>query len=173
MKNKLLNLLVILLISITVVGCNNTQKETKEESNKTEKKETSKKSQVNKELICKKDNVSYILTYRTTIEDGKATKLVNTYEYVDDLKTWCPEIHSRYDSLNSIKGLSAEITCDEKTDKSTAVLTWNISEIESYDTLVRDQIPDQLTFMNRETSEFYYDSYLESMATRKFTCEEK
>lgn len=48
-----------------------------------------------------------------------------------------------------------------------------INEIEDFDSLVSDQIPEQLSFMNHETKEFYYDWFLEAMDTRHYKCEEK
>ena len=62
--------------------------------------------------------------------------------------------------------------CDENSNTTKAELTWIINEIDDFDSLVGDQIPEQLQFMNRETKEFYFDWFLEAMDTQNYKCEE-
>ena len=172
---KIFSILLIGVIAFGLTGCGNNQKNSDSNSQNQNKQETTekedKKEKINKEITCTYKS-GYTKTLSIIIKDSKATKFTNTLTYTGDLNTWCKEVHSRYDKLNDVKGASQNIVCDENSYTTKAELTWIINEIDDFDSLVGDQVPEQLQFMNRETKEFYFDWFLEAMGTQNYTCEE-
>lgn len=175
MKKKIILSLFVIVALFTITGCGNNQKSNETKSTNQNTKETTKddtKEKVNKEITCTYKS-GYTKTLSVIIKDSKATKFANTLTYTGDLNTWCKEVHNRYDKLNDVKGASQNIVCDENSNTTKAELIWIINEIDDFDSLSGDQVPEQLQFMNRETKEFYYDWFLEAMDTQNYTCEEK
>lgn len=176
MKEKIILSLMIVISLFMITGCGNNQKNSDNNSNNQNKKEPTikedKKEKINKEITCTYES-GYTKTLSVIIKDSKATKFANTLTYTGDLNTWCKEVHNRYDKLNDVKGASQNIVCDENSNTTKAELIWIINEIDDFDSLSGDQVPEQLQFMNHETKEFYYDWFLEAMDTQNYTCEEK
>ncbi len=177
MKKRLLIIFLIGFLAFGITGCvtsnDNKDNTDKKEETKEKKVEDTSSEVVKKGYVCTYTLASMTKTFGIELENGKVTKFYNTLTYDGDLNMWCEEVHRRYDKLDEVKGATQNIVCDKSTNTTKVELTWVLADMDGFDELYGDQIPEQIQFMDRETNDFYSKMFLEAMNTQHYTCVEK
>ncbi len=184
MKKKIFGVLLCGILLVGMTGCGNNLKSDKQKStdnNKNEVKENNKNSNSDKEkiVVCNYSDPTYPKTESVYLKGNKLVKVVNSHTTIVDSKKYldmfCEQKNGDYNKLNSIKGTSATINCDNEKMSVYDEETYIIDEIEDFDSITGLAIPSQLggAYFDEDSHKFYLDFWLEGKNTQGYTCEEK